>query len=261
MTIDRWENASAYDRFMGRWSRSLARKFVEWLALPPSASWLEIGCGTGSLTAAICELADPASVLACDTASDFVSYCREHLAYPRLTVQTATLGQVPVQDGGFDAVVSSLVLNFLPTPIDALAQMRASCSPRGCVAACVWDYSEGMEFLRLFWDAAVLLDPAAELLHEGRRFPICRPEALRSTFEAAGLESIRVEAVTVATTFASFEDYWAPFVNGPGPAPTYVSTLSHLAREKLADHLRHALGSKTPLHLHARAWAAQGRRS
>jgi trans-aconitate methyltransferase len=263
MPRDRWENASAYDRYMGRWSRVLAREFISWLKVAPSASWFEVGCGTGSLTTAICEHGRPASVLACDTAPDFVSYCRERLHFPNLTVVLAAPDALPASATGHDAVVSSLVLNFLPRPVEALAQMREACMPNGCVGACVWDYSEGMEFLRIFWDAAVALRPEAAPLHEGSRFPLCKPDALHAAFSAAGLQAIEVAPLTVPTTFASFHDYWAPFVNGPGPAPTYVSSLSEADRQRLADRLRAVLSrsGNYPLPLSARAWAAKGLRS
>jgi trans-aconitate methyltransferase len=257
---DGWEDASAYDRYMGRWSRGLAREFVSWLNVPPSASWLEVGCGTGSLTSTICEQARPASVLACDTAPDFLSFCRERLRFPNLTVVPAAADALPASTRGHDAVVSSLVLNFLPRPVDALTQMREACLPNGCVGACVWDYSEGMEFLRMFWDAAVALRPEAAHLHEGSRFPICNPDALRAAFAAAGLQSAQVAPLIVPTTFASFDDYWEPFVNGAGPAPTFVASLSRLDQQRLADRLRAVLSDSGdyPVHLRARAWAAKG---
>src|SRR5512143_2411695 len=212
MPDDRWQDAAAYERYMGRWSRPLARKFVGRLGIPPGANWLEIGCGTGALTIAICELAAPGAVIACDTSADYVEYCREHLRFPRLEIAAATLEALPELAAGHDAVVSSLVLNFLPEPVAALARMRDACAPGGCVAACVWDYAEGMEFLRLFWDAAVALDPEARALHEGSRFPLCKPGALRSAFRDAGLESVEVAPLTVSTPFGSFDDYWGPFI-------------------------------------------------
>jgi trans-aconitate methyltransferase len=260
MPSDRWEDAAAYDRFMGRWSRPLASEFVSWLAVPPSAKWLEIGCGTGSLTRAICEESHPESVVACDTAADYVHYCREHLRYPGLTVVSATTDTLPAVPSGYDAVASSLVLNFLPDPAQALVHMREVCAPGGSVAACVWDYAAGMELLRVFWDAAVALDPEAQPLDEGSRFPLCHPDALRSAFAGAGLESVTVAPLTVSTTFASFDDYWAPLLDGPGPAPTYVSSLPEDRKRQLADRLRAQLSGAGdgPIHLRARAWAARG---
>jgi len=260
MTTDRWQNASSYELFMGRWSRALARELVTWLDTRPEAHWLEIGCGTGSLTTAIFELASPASVVACDMAPDYVRYCREQLSYEALTVLPVPPTGYPMRDGGFDAVVSSLVLNFIPSPGEALAQMRDSCARGGRVAACVWDYAEGMGFLRVFWDAAVALDPAAKGVDEGRRFPICGPEALRAAFQAAGLEDVDVAPLTITTTFESFADFWAPFIDGPGPAPGYVASLPETARQKLEARLREDIGPDFPVSLQARAWAARGTR-
>jgi len=119
-----------------------------------------------------------------------------------------------------------------------------------------------MELLRLFWDAAVALDPGARPLHEGSRFPLCNPDALRSAFLAAGFESIEVASLTVPTPFESFEDYWLPIANGPGPAPTYLSTLPGDRRQQLEDRLRAELvGSRDgSIHLSARAWAVKGLR-
>lgn len=261
MPKDRWEDAVAYERYMGRWSRALAREFLGWLDVRVGAAWLEVGCGTGALTGAICELARPAEVVACDTANDYVRYCREQVPDPRLAVVPVPAGGYPRRDGGFDAVVSSLVLNFIPSPVEALGRMREVCAPGGCVAACVWDYAERMEFLRRFWDAAGALDAAARELDEGRRFPICRPGPLAAAFEAAGLEAVRVEPIRIGTTFAEFDDFWQPFLHAPGPAPTYVASLSEDALQGLAERLRATLGPAWPVTLEARAWAARGLRA
>lgn len=258
MTRDRWEDANAYDRYMGRWSRALARELLAWLEVRPGAAWLEVGCGTGALTEAICAVAKPEAVVACDTAPDYVSYCRERYRDDRLIVVPVPEDGYPPRAGGYDVVVSSLVLNFIPAPVDALVRMREACAPGGSVAACVWDYAQGMEFLRVFWDAAVALDPGALDLDEGRRFPLCRPEPLESAFRAAGLDHVRVVPISAATEFASFDDFWTPFVSGPGPAPGYVASLGASARERLADRLRATLGTQQPIALNARAWAARG---
>jgi SAM-dependent methyltransferase len=262
MQHDRWEDAAAYDRFMGRWSRRLAEQFVSWLAIPRRSTWLEIGCGTGSLTSAICEHADPRQVTACDTSPGFVAFCREHIPCPDLRVVVASTDALPAHDAGYDVVASSLVLNFLPNSVDALKRMRHACARNGMVAACVWDYSEGMEFLRHFWDAAVALDSGARRFHEGVRFSLCKSPALRAAFTAAGLTSVTVTPLTIPTHFENFNDFWEPFVDGPGPAPTYLSSLSARHRQALADHLRAELAG-SPGHriqLTARAWAVKGLR-
>jgi ubiquinone/menaquinone biosynthesis C-methylase UbiE len=256
---DLWESASAYERFMGRWSRELARGFVSWLEVPPGRHWLEVGCGTGALTSGIVEVGRPASVVATDASDQFIGHARAALPDQRVQFLTASADQLPSRAAGYDVVASSLVLNFIPDPTAALREMRSLTADDGIVAACVWDYAGGMQFLRRFWDAAVELDPAARRHDEGQRFPICSPSALEAAFREAGFSRIRVEGVQVTTRFEDFEDYWTPFVGGPGPAPGYLSSLPAKRQLDLASRLAATLprnkdGSVT---LTAKAWAAR----
>lgn len=259
-TDDRWDDAAAYERFMGRWSRRLAARLVDWLQVQPGRRWLEVGCGTGALTAAVLDRARPASLVAVDPAPCFVAHCASHLSAPGLSVREGSVDSLPVLPGGYDAVVSSLVLNFLPEPVQGLAAMRRACAPGGVVAAAVWDYAEGMELLRLFWDAAADADPRCRALDEGIRFPLCRPAALRDAFHEAGLPAVEVEPLSVETVFAGFDDLWESLGRGVGPAPAYLASLGPMDRHAVADQLRARLRGRDgePIPLRARAWAARG---
>ena len=137
--------------------------------------------------------------------------------------------------------------------------MRARAADHAVVAACVWDYAEGMEFLRRFWDAAVALDPGAGQYDEGRRFPICHPSGLQAAFRQAGFARVEVEALEVATRFQNFDDYWNPFVGGPGPAPGYLASLPAEGQQDLADRVAATLPRNTDgsITLTAKAWAAR----
>jgi SAM-dependent methyltransferase len=257
---DGWLTGNAYEAYMGRWSRPLARAFVEWLAPKPSGNWLEVGCGTGALTAAICELCEPASIVACDPSAPFIHYARDTFKDARASFLIASAEAPPNRNGGFDAIVSGLVLNFLPDAGAAVAAMRARVRAGGTVAAYVWDYAEGMQFLRFFWDEAVALDARAAALDEGQRFPLCRPAALASLFRAAALEQVETHALEIPTEFASFDDYWLPFQQGTGPAPSYVASLEPAQREILGERLRRRLHGESGgrIELRARAWAVRG---
>jgi hypothetical protein len=156
--------------------------------------------------------------------------------------------------------VSGLVLNFVPEPAVAVEELARVAAPGGMVAAYVWDYAEGMQMIRHFWDAATALDPAVAEQDEGRRFPLCRPEPLYSVWRGAGLSGVEVEPIEVPTRFRDLDDYWAPFLGGQGPAPGFVSTLDDERRAALHGLLRERLpvapdGSIT---LSARAWAVRG---
>jgi SAM-dependent methyltransferase len=257
---DRWAAGATYEAFMGRWSRQLAAEFVAWLAVPGRVHWLDVGCGTGALTTAICRDADPASVVGCDPAEPFIEYARRQAQDGRAAFVVAGAGGLPRQADGYGSVTSLLALNFLPDPAAAVREMRSLAASHGIVSACVWDYGGRMEFLRCFWDAVGTVDAAARALDEGARFPLCRPPALTDVFCAGGLRDVRCEPIEIPTVFASFEDYWQPLLGGTGPAPSYVASLDAERRATLARTLEQALprGPGGTIPLRARAWAVRG---
>jgi hypothetical protein len=157
-------------------------------------------------------------------------------------------------------VTSLLALNFFPDPVAAVHEMRSITAPQGTVSACVWDYSDGMQFLRRFWDAASVIDPAARELDEGNRFPLCRRDTLTALFRGGGLDDVRCDPIEIPTVFASFEDYWRPFLGGTGPAPSYIASLDADRRATLARRLEETLrpGRDGTVALTARAWAVRG---
>jgi len=245
---------------MGRWSRRLAPRFVSWLRIPAGVHWLDVGCGTGALTNAICRHAHPASVLGCDPAAPFVEYARSHSQDVRASFVVAGAGGLPGRADGYGSVTSLLALNFFPDPEAAVHEMRSLTATQGAVSACVWDYGGRMEFLRRFWDAAAEMDSMARDLDEGERFPICRPDALADLFRAGGLGDVCCEPIEIPTEFASFDDYWRPLLGGTGPAPSYVASLDADRCTALARKLEQALprGRGGTIALTARAWAVRG---
>jgi SAM-dependent methyltransferase len=260
VVTDRWAAGSSYEDFMGRWSRRLAPLFVSWLRIPRGAHWLDVGCGTGALTDAICRLADPASVVGCDPAAPLIEFARAQSRDPRQSYVVAGAGSLPGRDGGYGSVTSLFALNFLPDPQGAVGEMRSLAALQGTVSACVWDYGDGMEFLRRFWDAAAAEDPAAAALDEANRFPLCRRDALKGLFQESGLVAVRCEPIEIPTVFPDFDDYWRPFLGGTGPAPSYVAALSPDRREMLVQRLDQTLrrGADGVIALSARAWAVRG---
>jgi SAM-dependent methyltransferase len=167
---------------------------------------------------------------------------------------------LPFEDESFGAVVSGLVLNFIPDPHAALAEMVRVAQPGATVAAYVWDYAGGMQMMRYFWDAAIALDPAAAEKDQARRFPICRLEPLTELFTGARLTAVEVQPIEITTHFRDFDDYWSPFLAGQGPAPSYVTSLSDDRRTALRERIRSALPAAPDgsISLISRAWAVRG---
>ncbi len=262
-SVDIWATGDAYEPYVGRWGRLVARTFVAWLAVPLGGRWLDVGCGTGTLSGAILEATSPKEVVGVDPSAGFVAYARDRLQDPRVRFVIGDARDLPVPSAAFDAVVAGLVLNFLPDPATAVAEMADAARPGGAVGAYVWDYAGGMELIRRFWDAAVALDASARELDEGRRFAaVCRPDALAELFRSAGLRGVAARAVDVPTVFRDFDDYWTPFLGGQGLAPAYTVALSAERRAALRERLRSNLpvAADGSIPLAARAWAVRGYR-
>jgi SAM-dependent methyltransferase len=256
-----WAASEAYEPYVGRWSRLVAVEFLKGLGVPAGARWLDVGCGTGALSGAILDRCAPASVIGVDPSEGFLVYARRRVADPRAEFRQGDAQALPVGDAAVDVVVSGLVLNFVPDQAKAAREMRRAVRPGGTVAAYVWDYAEGMQMMRRFWDAAVALDPeGVGGKDEALRFALCRPGPLRRLFEEAGLQGVEVTAIEVATAFRDFDDYWMPFLAGGAPAPAYCMSLDEDRRAALRERLRVTLPTAPDgsIRLSARAWAVQG---
>jgi SAM-dependent methyltransferase len=255
-----WASGRAYEPYVGRWSRLVAREFVDWLAVPRGARWLDVGCGTGALTETILGLGDPHAVDGIDPSEGYLAVAREQVRDPRARFTVADARRLGVEPGRYDAVVSALVLNFIPDPAAGMAEMTRAARPGGIVAGYVWDYAGRMELMRHFWDAVVELRPEDRERDEGRRFPLCRPEPLQRLFEGAGLTGIEVRSIDIPTAFRDFDDYWTPFLGGQFPAPDYAMSLDEEARAALRERIRARLpvAADGSISLIARAWAARG---
>ena len=259
---DIWQAADAYEKYIGRWSRLIARDFISLLSVPAGGFWIDVGCGSGALTDAILALGAPATVAALDRSFEFVAQSRLSAADARADWIVGDAISLPIRDGLATAAVSGLVLNFVPQPEATVREMSRCVKPGGTVATYLWDYAGGMQIIRLFWDAARSIDGAAAEFDEATRFPLCHPAPLEHLFTGAGLTQVAVTSITVPTIFESFDDLWLPFLGGQGPAPTYVASLSEEKRAALRERLRRsvAVNGDGSITLSARAWVARGLR-
>jgi SAM-dependent methyltransferase len=255
-----WAKGDVYELYVGRWSRLVAAQFLPWLSVPGQAAWLDVGCGTGALSQTILNTADPRSVKGIDRSEAYVEFARSHVLDARVSFAAGDAQSLPVEADVYGAAVSGLVLNFVPEPGKMIAEMTRSVCKGASVALYVWDYAGKVQLMRHFWNAAAALDPAARDLDEGRRFPICSPGALGELFERLGLSNVEVRPIDIDTPFANFDDYWAPFLGGQGPASSYCMSLSEEARARLRERIRDSLpfAIDASIPLVARAWAVKG---
>jgi trans-aconitate methyltransferase len=255
-----WGSGDAYERYMGRWSALIAVQFLDWLAIAPESAWVDIGCGTGALSAAIVARHAPRSIVGVDSAAPFLEQAAARIGDARFSVQQGAAEALPCADHAHDVAVSGLVLNFVTDKAKAVTEQRRVVRAGGTVAAYVWDYAGHMQIMRHFFDAAIALDARARDFDDGIRAPVCRPAALRQLFEHAGLAAVEVRAIDIAAAFDDFDAYWQPFLGGTGSAPRYCASLAPEARERLRERLQARLptGPDGEILLAVRAWAVRG---
>jgi len=255
---DAWQAGDSYDLYMGRWSRQIAPRFLDWLDAPDGLDWLEVGCGTGALSAAILARCKPKSLISMDPSEGFLTKARANVPDRRAEFQVGDAQALPLDTASRDVIVSALVLNFVPDKDRALAEMKRVARVGATVGFYVWDYpGGGVEFMRAFWKAATALDPDASDLTEDRRFPFCTPDGLAGLAKRAGLLSVECAPIEAPTVFRDFEDYWHPFTLGTGPAPGYCVSLDAERRQRLKEKLHDSLPRRDDgsIPLKTRAWA------
>jgi SAM-dependent methyltransferase len=243
--------ATAYDRFMGRYSKPLAAEFAEFADLVPDGRVLEVGCGPGALTSELVARVGAGNVTAADPSEAFLAALRERL--PEVEVVQASGADMPFEDGSFDMSLAQLVIHVMDEPVAGLREMARVTREGGVVAACVWDFTDGGP-LGPFWKAARALDP--EIKDEGA-WPGTRAGHLAELFREAGIADVVDGAVSVDVEHATFEDWWEPFTLGAAPSGKYVAGLDHDRREALRERCREMLPDP-PFVVSAKAWAARG---
>ncbi len=249
-------SGEAYDSFMGRYSRPLATAFADTAGVTAGRSALDVGCGPGALTSVLVDRLGADSVAAIDPSDSFVEACASR--YPGVDVRLAPAEAIPFEDGRFDLALAQLVLHFVTDPSTAAAELRRVLRPGGVAAACVWDFAEGMQMLRHFWDAALVIDPAAP--DEARTLRFGGAGEIRELFDAAGFDDLVETTLDVTAGYQGFDELWAGFLAGIGPAGAFCAALPADQQRALRDELRGRIGSPSgPFTLSARARSVHGR--
>jgi len=243
-------SADAYGRFMGRFSGPLAAQFVDLVDIDAEQRVLDVGCGSGALTAVLVSRVGVDRVSAVDPSESFVEVVRT--AYPSMDVRRSGAESLPFPDVSFDAVLAQLVVHFMTDPVTGIAEMARTTAPGGIVAASVWDHAGGQGPLAAFWSAARSLDASAP---DESDLPGVAEGHLGELFTSAGLTDVASSSLTVTVEHPSFDDWWDPFTLGVGPAGAYVAGLDDARRDALRDRCRQTLPS-APFRTDATAWTA-----
>lgn len=246
-----------YDRFMGRYSVALAPAFATFAGVGPGLRVLDVGCGTGALTAELVKRTRSDLVAAVDPSQPFVDACRARASGADVRVGPGE--RLPWPDGDFDRVLSQLVLPFFTDANAAMAEMRRVARPSGTVAACAWGSGEEMQLVGTFWRAASRVDASAT--SGGRPMRFRDKGETETLFRSAGLSNVESAPLDVSATYASFDEFWQSILGAAGGVGAYVSKLDPPRLSQLRESCRKELGApEAPFTLRARAWAVRGTR-
>jgi trans-aconitate methyltransferase len=234
-----WNDATAYDSYVGRWSRLISADFLQWLQPQMNLNWLEVGCGTGSLTSEIVSRALPQRLLAIDKSDAYLASARSHIISPQVVLSNIDLGELPIEK--FDYITSGLVLNFLSAVEAKIECMLRYLKPGGSISAFVWDYAGHYQPMRIFWDAAKELNESAGKFDAGLKYPLCTQSNLTALFEGANLSNIRFTKIERIATFRDFDDYWLPIASAQGSVTDFLNTLGENKKEDLRALLKKRL--------------------
>jgi ubiquinone/menaquinone biosynthesis C-methylase UbiE len=255
-------SAAAYEHFMGRWSRQLSGRFVEFAGISDGDRILDVGCGTGSLTGVLLECAGVTSIVGIDLAEVYLESARKTIRDPRVAFEVGDATSLPFADNSFDRAFSMLVLQFVPDAKKAVSEMRRVVRSGGAVAATVWDSFGGMPGQRLFWDAAASLGIAIDKVLRDFYFrPMTRPNEMRAAWSEAGLKRVEQSSITIRMEYDNFSDYWFPIAAGEAALGKFAVGLAADQRAALEQAVRNVyLGGEPdgPRSFATTAWACKG---
>jgi len=256
-TAYRFDDGVAYERFMGRWSRGAGKVFLDWIAPPPGACWLDVGCGTGSFTELIVDMCSPASVLAIDPEQSQIDRARNRPKAAEAHFDIGIAEALPFEDGSFDIVTSALVLNFIPDPARALSEMRRVARKGGTIGGYVWDFAAD---LSPTWPLRAGLRQLGAAVAPTPGTEDSRLARLNSLFSGAGLEGVATCSIDVTMRFAGFDDFWESQTPSFNPIVKMIAKLAANDRTRLIDAVRaRVVRSDGAVAYSARANAVRGK--
>ena len=225
---------------MGRFSSRLAPVFADFAGVAPGMRALDVGAGTGALTAEL--VRRDAAAGAIEPSPAFVAALRSR--YPGVDVREGGAEELPWPDDSFDVALAQLVIAFMN---DAPAGLREMQRVAGTVAVCMWD-RDGMEMLAALNRTRAALGVARE----------DSPYRSREEIEQLVGAGATLELLEVDADYTDFEDFWSALLGGAGPAGAWAASLDDEQRSVARAELYRQLDEPDgPFTLTGRAWAAR----
>ncbi|AUG79770.1 methyltransferase type 11 [Kitasatospora sp. MMS16-BH015] len=202
-----------YDSGFGAMTAGLHGRLLDAAGVGRGSSVLEVGCGSGRLAATALDRG--AVVTATDAVPEMVEVAAR--ALPGTRVLQAALPGLPPEllAGSYDAAVGAFVINHVPDPAGAVAELARAVRPGGLVALSCWDTLDRNRAQGIFFDAvrAVGALPPADLPGTSPFAPYASPDAFATLLREAGLTAVTVHQVTW-THRVTPDQWWQDVLSG-----------------------------------------------
>jgi len=230
-------NPAEYEHFMGRWSERLAKPFLDFAGIQPGERVLDVGCGTGVLTAALAETG--AQAIGIDASEAYLDGARRYRSHPNIAYELGDVRRMRFVDGSFDACVSTLVLDIIPEAEQVVAEMQRVVRPGGLVASGVHDFWGGHAAFALVWDTGSVFDPGISALRDDlKAHPLGWAGGQAALWRRTGLAEVTEIPIVISRDYASFADYWSNFTTGQGRLGARLKELPDEVRGEIQRHVR-----------------------
>jgi SAM-dependent methyltransferase len=223
-------NPSAYDGYIGLWSRLFVPDLLAAAGLATSHRLLDVATGPGEVVSgALSQIGPSGLVVGVDISVEMLHAARMRVQDRRFRSVVADGQALPFTDGAFDSVVCQLGLMFFPDPARGLTEFHRVLRPQCRAAVCVISTRERAPM----W--GVLADILSEYLPDQREslhlsFALADARRLEGLLAAARFRDISVKREVRAHSFASFDDYWIPIEEGAGSLPQAYRALPEPTR-------------------------------
>jgi ubiquinone/menaquinone biosynthesis C-methylase UbiE len=232
-------NLSAYDRYLGRWSRLTVPDVLAAAAVMPGQRVLDVASGTGEAASMAMQVVGNAGfVVGADISLEMIRSACLRLNDSQYLPVNANGQALPFRDGAFDAAVCQLGLQFFPSPTAGLLEFRRVVRVGAMVAVCVNSTSDRLPMWGNLADALDRFLTADQRSFIAVNWSLADPRRLRKLFNDAGFRDIHVELITREGTISGFDDYWAPIEEGVGQIPQAYRALSDTDRRAVREEVR-----------------------
>ena len=226
---------------MGRWSRQVANQFLEWIKVDRGLNWLDVGCGAGMLAQTVVKRCEPALVAGVDPLENSIIAAKLHPDNRGIQFNIGDAQNLPHRDGTFDAVVSGLMIKFVPDKIKAINEMKRVARPGSIIALYDWDMDSNMNTTRHFWEAVSNFIPEQQRSKTTDHTPMTEIDSITRIFKAAGLKTVQKNTISFTTRFRDFNDYWDPITKNSQNVGRYYQSMTEDQRNGVNKLLRNSL--------------------